>query len=505
MWVAQLVSTAGSSLTDLAAGIYVYSVTGSAFLVGVTLMATAVPSLVVGLIAGVFVDRYDRRSVMIWTSLVPGDRGRAHPVPARHQHGPAVRRDPRQRGRQAVLRPGLREPDPRDRHRTTSSPPPTPSCRSPRSGRRPSGSRGAGLLASAFSIEWAFWIDALTFLFSAGCIFFLQGPLEDGGRREDTSVGGRGRQPQDRHPDDRRHPDPAPAVPARRAGVLRLRPVERAAAADGDPGAGRDRVRVRPPGGPDLDRVRGRGAVHGPLQRPAADRQLADRSATSAWASAACSTRLSPTIAIAIVWVIADAASSTRPRRSARQTLLQRNTPRELRGRVFSGLYVMRDVIFLAGMAGAGLADIIDVRVMLVFSSLILVVVGDRRGRHARASGGRPPNGGAACRPCAPERRVAHDRRRPGRRPSSDFDRLAGRARDVQPAQRHAARRVPRRRPGPRGRRRATRVVSQGDEATVAYFILDGRGGGRHPRRRRQLSRACRRWAPATSSARSPR
>ena len=70
MWVAQLVSTAGSSLTDLAAGIYVYSVTGSAFLVGVTLMATAVPSLVVGLIAGVFVDRYDRRSVMIWTCIV---------------------------------------------------------------------------------------------------------------------------------------------------------------------------------------------------------------------------------------------------------------------------------------------------------------------------------------------------------------------------------------------------------------------------------------------------
>ena len=43
MWLAQLVSTAGSSLTDLAAGIYVYQETGSAFLVGVTLMATAVP------------------------------------------------------------------------------------------------------------------------------------------------------------------------------------------------------------------------------------------------------------------------------------------------------------------------------------------------------------------------------------------------------------------------------------------------------------------------------
>ena len=69
MWVAQLVSTAGSSLTDLAAGIYVYQQTQSAFLVGVTLMATAVPSLIVGLIAGVYVDRHDRRKIMIASNL----------------------------------------------------------------------------------------------------------------------------------------------------------------------------------------------------------------------------------------------------------------------------------------------------------------------------------------------------------------------------------------------------------------------------------------------------
>ena len=53
LWLAQLVSTAGSSLTDLAAGIWVYRETGSALAVGLTLMATAVPSLVVGLLAGV--------------------------------------------------------------------------------------------------------------------------------------------------------------------------------------------------------------------------------------------------------------------------------------------------------------------------------------------------------------------------------------------------------------------------------------------------------------------
>ena len=50
------------------------------------------------------------------------------------------------------------------------------------------------------------------------------------------------------------------------------------------------------------------------------------------------------------------------PSSVSRAVLLQRNTPREMRGRVFSAFYVMRDVIFLIGMAGAGLADIVDIR-----------------------------------------------------------------------------------------------------------------------------------------------
>src|SRR5207247_2896097 len=70
LWLAQLVSTAGSSLTDLAAGILVYRVTGSALSVGLMLMATAVPSLIVGLLAGVVVDRYDRKTIMIATNLI---------------------------------------------------------------------------------------------------------------------------------------------------------------------------------------------------------------------------------------------------------------------------------------------------------------------------------------------------------------------------------------------------------------------------------------------------
>ena len=70
LWLAQLISTAGSSLTDLAAGIWVYRETGSALAVGLTLMATAVPSLVVGLLAGVYVDRHDRKKILVITCLI---------------------------------------------------------------------------------------------------------------------------------------------------------------------------------------------------------------------------------------------------------------------------------------------------------------------------------------------------------------------------------------------------------------------------------------------------
>jgi CRP-like cAMP-binding protein len=64
------------------------------------------------------------------------------------------------------------------------------------------------------------------------------------------------------------------------------------------------------------------------------------------------------------------------PSAIARRTILQRNTPREMRGRVFSAFFVSRDVVFLVGMAGAGLADLINVRILLVASSVILIGAG---------------------------------------------------------------------------------------------------------------------------------
>jgi CRP-like cAMP-binding protein len=63
------------------------------------------------------------------------------------------------------------------------------------------------------------------------------------------------------------------------------------------------------------------------------------------------------------------------PSAIGRRTAVQRNTPREMRGRVNSVFFVSRDVLFLVGMAAAGLADFIDVRWMY-FSSAMLLLVG---------------------------------------------------------------------------------------------------------------------------------
>jgi MFS family permease len=178
---------------------------------------------------------------------------------------------------------------------------------------------------------------------------------------------------------------------------------------------------------------------------------------------------LSPVITIAILWVMVSGFFNS-PSSVARQTLLQRHTPRELRGRVFSALFVMRDVVFLVGMAGAGLADIVPVRLMLIVASLILVAVG-------LASLVAPGVG----RPAAEWRRglsalrstkvAGQGQARPAT--LADFDRLVGRLATFSllgGAQRAAFIKDAVVRDVPEG----ARLVTHGDLATAAYFVLDG-------------------------------
>jgi CRP-like cAMP-binding protein len=78
-------------------------------------------------------------------------------------------------------------------------------------------------------------------------------------------------------------------------------------------------------------------------------------------------------VAIAIVTI---SGFMNAPSSIGRRIVLQRNTPREMRGRVNSAFFVTRDIFFLIGMAAAGLADVINVRVMYFLSALVVLFSG---------------------------------------------------------------------------------------------------------------------------------
>ena len=72
IWFGQLVSTVGSGLTGFALGVWIYQETGSTTLFALNLLAFALPNLLVSPIAGVLVDRWDRRLAMILSDTGAG-------------------------------------------------------------------------------------------------------------------------------------------------------------------------------------------------------------------------------------------------------------------------------------------------------------------------------------------------------------------------------------------------------------------------------------------------
>jgi MFS family permease len=69
LWVGQLVSVIGDKLHQIAMGVMVFVITGSALQMGLMLAMTALPALLFGLAAGAFVDRWDKRRTMIVADL----------------------------------------------------------------------------------------------------------------------------------------------------------------------------------------------------------------------------------------------------------------------------------------------------------------------------------------------------------------------------------------------------------------------------------------------------
>ena len=70
LWLGQTVSFVGDYFYWLAIPIMVDKLTGSSLQVGLSVMFSALPMLVLGPVAGVFVDRWDRKRTMIVADLL---------------------------------------------------------------------------------------------------------------------------------------------------------------------------------------------------------------------------------------------------------------------------------------------------------------------------------------------------------------------------------------------------------------------------------------------------
>lgn len=69
LWLGQLVSVIGDKVDQIALGILVYEATGSGLQMGITLAISMLPSALFGMVAGVYVDRFDKRRTMIAADL----------------------------------------------------------------------------------------------------------------------------------------------------------------------------------------------------------------------------------------------------------------------------------------------------------------------------------------------------------------------------------------------------------------------------------------------------
>jgi MFS transporter, DHA3 family, macrolide efflux protein len=72
VWFGELISVIGSSLTNFALGVWVYQTTGSATQFALIALFSSVPGILVSPFAGVLIDRWDRRYVMILSDVGAG-------------------------------------------------------------------------------------------------------------------------------------------------------------------------------------------------------------------------------------------------------------------------------------------------------------------------------------------------------------------------------------------------------------------------------------------------
>lgn len=371
MWIGQLISTMGSALTSLAASILIFRLTGSAASVGLMLMATAAPSVIVGLFAGVFVDRFDRKLIMLSANLIRAVLVFSIPFlvpinitwlyvivalsaavgqffdPAHESILPEVAPDEELAAANSLMAIST-------------------------FGSTALGFAASGLIASQADIKWAFYIDAISFLLSGLCILLLR--LKPHVAQEATSV--------------------SVVVRNLRSGLsfLNNTPILRSLFVASIPALiafGLSNTLLLPFATRALgatefeyglqEGLTSLGFVVGSLMMA----NLAGRLFEGQWLTigfvgmglAGIAYSFTHSITVAFI-IVTFSGFMNAPPSIARRLIIQRNTPRDMRGRVNSAFFVSRDVLFLIGMASAGLADVIDVRVMYLIGALVVLFSG---------------------------------------------------------------------------------------------------------------------------------
>src|SRR5512136_1830991 len=371
MWTGQLVSTIGTALTSLAASILVFRLTDSAMSVGLMLMATAAPSLLVGLFAGVVVDRYDRKKIMIAADLaravlvflipilVPLNIAWLYVIvmltsaigqffdPAQESVLPEVASEEELAAANSLM--------------AISS-----------FGATAVGFAASGLIASRFPIEWAFYLDALSFALSALTVWLARIPKLAVAAESGIAAVGRNLRAGAKVLVD------TPMLKSLflvfaivfvsmglsnslllpfALNVLRATEFEYGV----------------------QEAVTSVGFVVGSLLMA----RVSDRWREGQWISLGLLGMALAGIGYASMRVVAPAIAIiavsgflNAPTSIARRLVIQRYTPREMRGRVNSAFFVCRDVLSLVGMAAAGLADVFPVRLMYLGSALMLLAAG---------------------------------------------------------------------------------------------------------------------------------
>ncbi len=371
LWIGQLISAMGSALTALAASILVYRVTGSALSVGLMLIATSGPTVVIGLVAGVFVDRYDRKRIMLTADLlravliflipflIPLDINWLYAIVALTSaitqffdsaHAsvlPEVTSDKELSAANALM--------------TVSS-----------VGSMTLGFAAAGLIATGYDIDWAFYLNSLTFFLSGVLTLLTHVPsLPD---VENTSVRAIGQN--------------------LRAGLQTVgaTPILRSLFIVGGPIYlifGLQNTLILPFSVRELQAS----DFHFGLQQAAETvgiavgslfmARLADRIREGQWlalsflglAVVGMLYSLSAVVSFAIL-LMGISGFVNAPSYIGRQLVIQRATPREMRGRVNSAFFVVRDLMYVVGMALAGLADVFNVRMLFLISSIAMLAAG---------------------------------------------------------------------------------------------------------------------------------